>query len=334
MCHYEQQWLTDCPSLFKPSHYFRYVDDTFTLFKTKDQVKLFLNYLNSKHPNIKFTCDLEQQGHLSFLDVDIHRDNGSFVTSVFRKTTYTGLTTKYDSYIPPKFKENLVTILIYRAFKISCNYFIMAQEFDFIRNILSKNGYPFFYIDGLIRRTLDKLLITKEKLCTVPKDIIVIKLPYLGHVSNSLSRKLKKIIRINFTTLDVRTVFVNSYSIGSFFKFKDKIPLSLCSSVVYNYTCGGCNASYIGKTSRNLSIRISEHRGLSYRTGRMLTRPMNSSIREHSHEHDHVIKTENFQVLDTSNFDSDLTILESLWIWKKKPTLNDYSVSTKLDILD
>ena len=61
---------------------------------------------------------------------------------------------------------------------------------------------------------------------------------------------------------------------------------------------------------------------------------MNSSIREHSHEHDHVIKTENFQDLDTSNFESDLTILESLWIWKKKPTLNDYSVSTKLDILD
>ena len=106
------------------------------------------------------------------------------------------------------------------------------------------------------------------------------------------------------------------------------------SFVVYNYTYGGCNAPYIGKTSRNLSIRISEHKGLSYRTARMLSKPMNSSIREHSHDHDHVISKDNFHVLDSSTFDNDLLILESLWIWKKRPTLNDYSVSTKLEILD
>ena len=83
------------------------------LFKTQAQVNSFLNYLNSKHPNIKFTCELEQEGHLSFLDVNISRGKGSFITSVYRKPTYTGLTTKYDSFIPPKFKENLVAILIY-----------------------------------------------------------------------------------------------------------------------------------------------------------------------------------------------------------------------------
>ena len=105
-------------------------------------------------------------------------------------------------------------------------------------------------------------------------------------------------------------------------------------SVVYNYTCGCCNAHYIGKTSRNLSICISEHKGLSYQTGRMLAKLMNSSIRVHSHEHDHVINKENFQVLDSSTFDNDLLILESVWIWKKKRTLNDDAVSTKLEILD
>ena len=211
----------------------------------------------------------------------------------------------------------------------------MVREFDFIRDILNKNGFPLFYIDGLVRKTLDGLLNTKEKLNTVPKDVIVLKLPYLGYMSNSLSRKLKRIIKMNYTTLDIRTVFINNYTIGSFFKIKDRIPISMRSSVIYNYTCGGCTASYIGKTTRNLSIRIREHKGLSYRTGRMLSKPMNSSIREHSHEHDHAIDKENFQVLDTSNFDSDLLILESLWIWKKKrPTLNDYSTSTKLEILD
>ena len=166
----------------------------------------------------------------------------------------------------------------------------MVREFNFIRDILNKNGYPLYYVDGLIRKTLDRLLNTKEKLHTVPKDIVVLKLPYLGYMSTTLSRKLKRIIRMNYTTIDIRTVFVSNFSIGNFFRIKDRIPISMCSSVVYNYTCGGCNASYIGKTSQNLSIRISEHKGLSYRTGRMLAKPMNSSIRVHSHEHDYETK--------------------------------------------
>ena len=241
---------------------------------------------------------------------------------------------KYDSFIPSKYKENLVAILIYRAFQIASNYFIMTKEFNFIRNILSKNGFPLFCVDGIIRKTLNGLMNTKEKLTTVPKDVIVLKLPYLGHMSNVLSRKLKRLIRRHYTTLDVKTVFVNNYTISSFFKTKDKIPISLCSSVVYNYTCGGCNASYIGNTTRNLSMRISEHRGLSYRTGRILKTPMISSIREHSLEHDHIIDKVNFKVLDSSSHDNDLLILESLWIWKKRPTLNDHSASSKLEILD
>ena len=40
---------------------------------------------------------------------------------------------------------------------------------------------------------------------------------------------------------------------------KDKIPNTLRSNLVYEFTCPGCNSSYIGKTERNLAIRLSEH---------------------------------------------------------------------------
>ncbi|XP_069980133.1 uncharacterized protein [Penaeus vannamei] len=56
------------------------------------------------HPNIKFTCEIEHNGHLPFLDIDIPRDGNSFVSSVYRKPSYTGLTTKFNSYIPIKYK--------------------------------------------------------------------------------------------------------------------------------------------------------------------------------------------------------------------------------------
>ena len=35
------------------------IDDLFLLFKHPDDAKLFLNYLNCQHQNIKFTCETE-----------------------------------------------------------------------------------------------------------------------------------------------------------------------------------------------------------------------------------------------------------------------------------
>ena len=57
---------------------------------------LFFEYLNSCHPNIKFTMETEERGQLPFLDVLLSKQSasdrqGSFITSVYRKKTYTGL---------------------------------------------------------------------------------------------------------------------------------------------------------------------------------------------------------------------------------------------------
>ena len=51
--HYEKIWLNECLSQFKPVAYRRYVNDIFVLFKSKEHLKLFFNYTNSKHKNIK-----------------------------------------------------------------------------------------------------------------------------------------------------------------------------------------------------------------------------------------------------------------------------------------
>ena len=91
LCHHEKLWLDNCPSEFKPVLYRRYVDDTFLLFTRPHHVQLFLNYLNSQHPNIEFTAEIEENSKLSFLDATVSKDHGMFVTSVYRKSTFTGL---------------------------------------------------------------------------------------------------------------------------------------------------------------------------------------------------------------------------------------------------
>ncbi|KAG1714179.1 hypothetical protein GQR58_001810 [Nymphon striatum] len=98
MCYHEQKWLLDCPPEFKPALYRRYIDDTFLLFNEKSHVDSFLLYLNSKHNNIKFTCETENNNSINFLDININRSL-TFTTSVFRKPTFSGAGSMFEALI-------------------------------------------------------------------------------------------------------------------------------------------------------------------------------------------------------------------------------------------
>jgi len=89
--HFETQYLTTCPDNCKPKLYKRYLDDTFIVFENADKAKKFYNYVNSLHQSIKFTMEKEENATLSFLDVCVTRQDNQFVTSIFRKKTFTGL---------------------------------------------------------------------------------------------------------------------------------------------------------------------------------------------------------------------------------------------------
>ena len=49
LCHYEKMWLNECPSQFKAVVYRCYVGNIFVLFKSKEYLELFVNYMNLKH---------------------------------------------------------------------------------------------------------------------------------------------------------------------------------------------------------------------------------------------------------------------------------------------
>ena len=100
LCHFEEQWISDCPIGYKPISYRRYVDDAFLLFSSELHVIKFLNYMNSKHGNIKFTVEREENDSLSFLDIKLFRDNGKIQTSVYTKSTFSGVLTNFESFLP------------------------------------------------------------------------------------------------------------------------------------------------------------------------------------------------------------------------------------------
>ena len=80
----------------------------FACLEMRSIPKIFLKYLNSKHPNIKFTMEKKPNTFLPFLDVLVKNEGRIFTTSVYRKKTAIGLFTQYNSFTPFSYKISLI----------------------------------------------------------------------------------------------------------------------------------------------------------------------------------------------------------------------------------
>jgi len=320
--HYETTWLSTCPTTFKPYFYSRYMDDTFLLFDSSFKAPLFLNFLNNKLPNIKFTCEEETNNSLQFLDIFISKNLHCTNTSIFRKKTFTGLGLNYFSHIPFIYKLNNIKALIYRAYHISSDFHLIHKEFNFITEFLNRNLYPTKIIQNTIKNFLNTIYNKQTTISTATQKIVYIKFPFYDHLSIKLKKELQPILQNTFPQLKIIPIFTNNNKIGSILNHKDRLPDSLRSLVVYKYNCDSCSAIYVGSTMRQLHVRTSEHRGISPRTGKNITNPSHSSIREHTLKHQHQLNPSNFKIITQTNHPSDLRILESFYITTLKPSLN------------
>ena len=147
--------------------------------------------------------------------------------------------------------------------------------------------------------------------------------PYYGYVSERLRREIMCAVGRYYPQIDLKLIFTNKLSVGSLFKYKESLPASLRSGVIYSYQCALCNECYTGSTTRQLQCRIAEHMGRSVRTGRHLSKSPISAIYDHSFKSGHAISKDNFKIIDRHDNVSQLRLLESLYIFKTKPTLND-----------
>ena len=87
----KSKWLNEY-NLNKPNFYLRYVDDILAAFDNEQDSLNFLNFLNNRHPNIKFTIEKQINHSIAFLDVFISGiNNQNFTLQTYHKSTYTGL---------------------------------------------------------------------------------------------------------------------------------------------------------------------------------------------------------------------------------------------------
>ena len=330
LCYHEKSWLQQCPGNFKPVYFKRYVDDIFCLFDSENHVQEFLSYLNSRHPNMNFTFENENDNYMPFLDVKVIRTDGSFITSVYRKPTFSGVYTNFGSFIPELYKRNLVSTLLFRIHTICSTWELMHREVLYLKNILRRNSYPRSLTDKLVKMFFDKMNRTRVPITTVPKQSFTILLPYLGSVSNKVKRNLRLLTKKHLPSSNITVIFKSPSRLSSVFNFKDKLPAYLVSGVIYKYTCSSCNATYVGKTKRHTHQRFSEHAGVSPLSGKVLKGQNSTTVRDHMLVCDTLVTRENFKILGADSNNTHLFIKEALFTMREKPSLNIQGKSVPL----
>jgi hypothetical protein len=249
----------------------KYVDDTFVLIEPTTNVTDVPHILNNFHPSIKFTYDIETDQSLPFLDVKVTRlsERQTFETTIYRKPTFTGLMTKWNSFVPMSYKKAGIDSMIRRALSICSTYQSLAVEFDEIRRTGRANNYHSSFIDIHIGIGMSKYLTMKAKTSSLAtpetttiepqKKRMYVAIPYIGQTTSSIKNKFTHLSSKLRPDLDIRYFTKPPPSAQSFFQNKDRIEKHMQSNIVYSVNCSNCEQTYVGKTDRQAIRRMKEH---------------------------------------------------------------------------
>ena len=208
--------------------------------------------------------------------------------------------------------SGIVAGYVHRIFNATSSWDSFHKCLSEAKDTLSKNQYPSFYVDKIIHAILSKILEGKKiskKPERTTKSVgtrLSFCLEYRGHVTERLAKAIKSSIpSINnyFTTRKLRTCL---------FSAKSVVSLPHRSNVVYEITCSCCRATYIGPTTRHLLARAKEH---SRKDAPVTIHRKKCNITGS-------IDFEDVKVLDSATGLRKLMALESLYIRRRRPTIN------------
>ncbi|XP_025262217.1 uncharacterized protein LOC112637212 [Camponotus floridanus] len=295
---------------FTPRFYFRYVDDILMTVPT-DSIDSTLSIFNSFHDRLQFTCELEVDRKINFLDVTIIVNNNVLIFDWFHKSTFSGRYLNYFSQHPLCQKKGTIIGLVDRVSSLSHPTF-HYKNLDLVVRILLDNGYPLSLVFQVMNQRLRFLIngrVHNDHSASNDSSTFFT-VPYLPGVTEQFRDVTNNLnVKLAYTSLNKLNKFIKVH--------KDYIPTNCKTNVVYKINCSDCDASYVGQTSRMLKTRISEHR--SHINKNLVTR---SVITNHRLQGDHDFRWNDVQVLDETSFYNKRLISEMLFIKRQKNGLN------------
>lgn len=219
----------------------RYVDDVFCIMTGSEQeVEALRHKLESLHPKMKFSYEVEMDRSLPFLDVKVMvKPNGSLGHCVYRKPTHTDRYLDAASHHHPRHLQSVGSSLISRAYDL-CDPEHLQAELTHVQEVLKRNGYKEHKRQS--RRTVRMKPDFKV-------DRQPVFLPYIKGITDKIGTVLKNLsIKTVYTPLSKMSQRVRTA--------KDVIPFQ--TPGVYKVDCS-CGSSYIGQTKRTIAERVKEH---------------------------------------------------------------------------
>ena len=255
----------------KPTIYSRFVDDCFIITKSEENLIQLKNAFESESV-LKFTCEFGHHKQINFLDVHVEESNNRYITSVYQKSTNSGIFLNANSECPERYKLGTITALIHRAYKISSDWHIFNSTVDRLKQLFVNNGYSNKTFDNQLNKYLNKVNNKNE---VTARATTVHKVYYQNQFSaahKTDERILKEIVKNNTRCtnptdrLQIITYYRSNTTTSAITK-NNQFPSTTIlkpTNVVYEYKCnkGDCellNSSYIGMTTTTLSRRLTLH---------------------------------------------------------------------------
>ena len=148
--------------------------------------------MSSKHVFYFWT---RKSGKLWFLDIEVSREIGKFVTNVYRQPTFSGAYTHFQSFLPTIYKFGMFFTPAYCCFKTCADRTKFHEKLCFLKQVFYENGYPLSFINNCFKTYFDKLFIKGPQLITVENKTLFLSLLYLGEIFIQARTKLRKSLK-------------------------------------------------------------------------------------------------------------------------------------------
>jgi hypothetical protein len=239
---------------------YRYVDDLFIITKMdENEIKLYVNELNSLKETIKFTHEFETNKQLNYLDTTVTRNTLEKRLDIkwFRKDTASDRLLHFESGHNKSIKLNIIKNMTMRIINTTMDNDQQQEDLITLKQMLIKSKYPNYMIENSIQTSLkectNNITTNNNKKQTDNKKNVdmefSLSLPYV-HGMEVLKRKLEK--------LKIKLYFSYPKKINSLVTSNIKPP---SKSVVYQINCE-CGSVYNGETKVGLKTRSKQHNAL------------------------------------------------------------------------
>src|SRR6201995_3701323 len=160
-----------------------------------------MNYMNTRHSNMRFTYESESNDCIHFIGLTIthltENNRHKYLTSVYRKPTSTSLFMNFNSFEPLMHRLSVFKCLVSRAIQLCSTWSLFHVEIDQVLSMLLRNAYPSWLLDRIVKNAVSSFLSPNVKFGP-QKERLYIGLPFLGKSTDSLRKSIKEFASNSF----------------------------------------------------------------------------------------------------------------------------------------